>query len=248
DGRRGESRRRRARRRGGNARCARPRFRGGAARQAKRLQDRAREAHGDSCGSGRGRSRMSIGAAIDRLDGTEKVTGRARYTADIPMKGVLYAVMVCSTRVHARIEEIDVEAALAAPGVVEVFTHMNAPRFHEVSGLPLGQDLLPLQGDLVLYEGQPIALVVARSLETAVEAARRAKVVYRELPFETDFSTGVERGEARPIFFWEPDSHVGDVAAAWQDADVRVAQSYRTADRHHCTMEPSATLAVWDGV
>lgn len=191
---------------------------------------------------------MSIGAAIDRLDGTEKVTGRARYTADIPMKGVLYAVMVCSTRVHARIEEIDVEAALAAPGVVEVFTHMNAPRFHEVSGLPLGQDLLPLQGDLVLYEGQPIALVVARSLETAVEAARRAKVVYRELPFETDFSTGVERGEARPIFFWEPDSHVGDVVAAWQDADVRVAQSYRTADRHHCTMEPSATLAVWDGV
>ncbi|HEX6996218.1 MAG TPA: xanthine dehydrogenase family protein molybdopterin-binding subunit [Gammaproteobacteria bacterium] len=189
---------------------------------------------------------MSIGASIDRLDGTEKVTGRARYTADILLEDVVHAVIVCSTRAHARLAEIDVEDAEAAPGLLRIFTHLNAPRLGEVWGPPLGQDLLPLQGDVVLYEGQPIALVAARSLETAMAAARRVKAVYRELPFETDFSTGLERGEIRPIFFWEPDSHVGDAEAAWLDADVRVKRTYRTADRHHCTMEPSATLAVWD--
>jgi xanthine dehydrogenase YagR molybdenum-binding subunit len=188
---------------------------------------------------------MSIGAAIDRLDGTEKVTGRARYTADTPIQGVVYAIMVCSTRAHARIAKIDVDAADAAAGVLRVFTHLNTPKFGDVSGLPLGQDLLPLQSDQVLYEGQPIALLVARTLETAMAAARRVKAVYREQPFETDFSTGLDRGEARPFFFWEPDSHVGDAAAAWQSAEVGVKQTYRTADRHHCTMEPSATLAVW---
>jgi len=189
---------------------------------------------------------VSIGAAIDRLEGAEKVTGQARYTADIPMKGVLHAVIVGSTRPHARIASIDVEAAQAAPGVIRVFTHLNTPKFGEISGLPLGQDLLPLQGDLVLYEGQPIALVVARSLETAMEAARLVKPVYREQPFETDFSTGLDRAETRPmIFFWESDSHVGDTTATWRDSEVRLKQTYRTADRHHCTLEPSATLAVW---
>jgi len=190
---------------------------------------------------------MSIGAPFPRLESAEKVTGRALYTADVPVKGVLHAVIVGSTRPHARIVKIDVGAAEAAPGVVQVFTHLNTPRFGEVSGLPLGQDLLPLQGDLVLYEGQPIALVVARTLETAMEAARLVKVVYREQPFETDFSTRLDRGEARPIFFWECDSHVGDVEAAWANAEVRIERTYRTADRHHCAMEPSATLAVWRG-
>ena len=190
---------------------------------------------------------MSIGAPIDRLDGAEKVTGRARYTADVPVKGLVHAVIVGAARPHARIAKIDVDAAEAAPGVLRVFTHLNTPKFGEVSGLPLGQDLLPLQGDLVLYEGQPIALVVARTLETAMEAARRVKAVYREQPFETDFSTSLDQGEARPIFFWECDSHVGDAEAAWANAEIRLKQTYRTADRHHCTMEPSATLAVWQG-
>src|SRR5690606_28568695 len=96
------------------------------------------------------------------------------------------------------------------------------------------------------YEGQPISLVVARSLETAMAAARLVKPVYREQPFVTDFSTGLDRAETRPmIFFWESDSHVGDTTATWRDSEVRLKQTYRTADRHHCTLEPSATLAVW---
>lgn len=190
---------------------------------------------------------MSVGAPINRLDGAEKVTGQARYTADTPMKGVLHAVIVGSTRPHARIVRIDTQAAQAAPGVIRIFTHLNTPKLGKVSGLPLGQDLLPLQSDEVLYEGQPVALVVARSLETALEAARHVTVTYREQPFETNFSTRLEHGEARPFFFWEPDSAVGDVAAAWETSDVRLQYTYRTADRHHCTIEPSATLAVWRG-
>jgi xanthine dehydrogenase YagR molybdenum-binding subunit len=189
---------------------------------------------------------MSIGAPIDRLDGSEKVTGQARYSADVPIGGVVYAVIVGSTRPHARISKIEIDAATAASGVLRVFTHLNTPRFADVSGIPLGQDLLPLQSDAVLYEGQPIALVVARTLETAMAAARLVKVDYREQAFETDFSQRLDRGEAHPtIFFWNSDSNLGDVSAAWQAADVRIHRTYRTADRHHCTMEPSATLAVW---
>jgi xanthine dehydrogenase YagR molybdenum-binding subunit len=191
---------------------------------------------------------MSIGTSIDRLDGAEKVTGQARYTADTYIKGVVYAVIVGSTRPHARIARIHVDEALAAPGVLQVFTHLNTPKFGEVSGLPLGQDLLPLQSDLVLHEGQPIALVVARTLETAMAAARLVKADYRDRSFETDFSRRLNRGETRQtIFFWDSESRIGDPEAAWENAEVRVKQTYRTSDRHHCTMEPSATLAVWQG-
>src|SRR5690606_4837469 len=107
----------------------------------------------------------------------------------------------------------------------------------------------PLQDDRVLYDGQPLALVVADTLERAIEAARLVRIDYREEPFETDFTRRLERAEKLAIFGWPPDQGSDDAAAAWRASPHKLEHTYRTADRHHNAMEPSATLAIWrDGV
>jgi len=186
-----------------------------------------------------------IGQIVSRLDGPAKVSGRARYAADTPVADVTYAVIVPATRPHARVTRLDLAAASAAPGVIRIFTHENTPRFGAVS-VPLSQPVLPLQDDRILYEGQPVALVVADSLERATEAARLVRVSYRKEPFEADFRAGLDRAEVASEFFGIPlNRSKGDVMAAWSEADVTVEGTYLTADRHHNAMEPGATLAVW---
>jgi xanthine dehydrogenase YagR molybdenum-binding subunit len=186
-----------------------------------------------------------IGQPLRRLDGPAKVTGQARYAADTPIRDVLHAVIVTATRPHGRIIAIDTTSAQRSPGVVRIFSHENTPRFESLDSPPAGQTLLPLQADEVLYEGQPVALVVAETLECAIEAARLVSVAYEERPFETNFLQRLETSEVRPIFWWPAESHLGDTAAGWAQADARIQAIYRTADRHHNTMEPSATLALW---
>src|SRR5207249_5444713 len=77
-------------------------------------------------------------------------------------------------------------------------------------------------------------------------AAKLVHASYRAEPFQTDFLTRLDRGEALPSFGVPPDASHGDVAAAESGAEVRVEGVYLTSDRHHNAMEPSATLAVWD--
>ena len=109
----------------------------------------------------------AIGQSISRADGRLKVTGGARYTADIPVAGAAHAAIVHSTIANGRTVSIDTTAAEKAPGVIAVFTHRNMPRMNPTpkpwSHLrPHGQGYLPLQDDQIHYAGQPIALVVAR--------------------------------------------------------------------------------------
>jgi len=195
----------------------------------------------------------AIGRRVSRLDGPDKVTGKARYAADVPAEGVAHAVIVPATIPHGRIVRVNAAAALASPGTVHVFTHENAPRLAPLGGPPAGQSFLPLQDDRVLHEGQPVAVAVADTLEHAMEAARLVEVAYERAPFETDLERQLDRrpgeGEALPIFGWPCDSRVGDIDAALAAGDdlVVVRQTYRTSDRHHNPMEPSATLAIWDG-
>src|SRR5215469_17018386 len=107
-----------------------------------------------------------IGAPISRLDGPLKVRGEARFAAEFPMDGMLYAALAYSTVARGHIATLDVSAAEAAPGVVLVMTHQNAPKMNPVPAFgtaPLagGGSALPvLQDDLVHWNGQPIALVL----------------------------------------------------------------------------------------
>ena len=185
----------------------------------------------------------AMGQPVSRLDGYAKVTGSARYTADTPIDGVQHAVLVPSTIPHGSVDAIDTATAETSPGVLKVLTHLNTPRLRPVT-VPVAQAFMPLQTDRIEYEGQPVAIVVADTLENATHAATQVAVRYRPAPFHTDFRTALARAATVPSFF-EPDSRTGDPDAALAAAPVRLERSYRTADRHHNPMEPSATIAQW---
>jgi xanthine dehydrogenase YagR molybdenum-binding subunit len=186
-----------------------------------------------------------IGQPVSRLEGPAKVTGRARYTAGLPVDGLLHAVIVPSTVPSGVVVAIDATAAERSPGVIRVFTHRSTPRFVSLTNPPAGESVLPLQDDRVLYEGQAVALVVADTLERATEAARLVRVTYRVEPFATSLLVGLDPAEARPLFGMPPDASVGDVRAVWATAAVTVDAISLTADRHHNPMEPS--VSNWAG-
>lgn len=189
-----------------------------------------------------------IGHSISRIDGREKVTGRARYTADTPIDGVLHAVIVAASKPKARVVGFDFSKAEANPGVARIFTHLNSPPLSSVKDYVLvSQHLLPLQSDQVVHEGQPVALVVADTLERAIEAARLVHVYYEVEPFSADFAAGLANAEVAPAFFdIPPIKSIGDVEAAWSQAEFKVRGEYATSDRHHNPIELSCTIAIWN--
>jgi xanthine dehydrogenase YagR molybdenum-binding subunit len=193
----------------------------------------------------------AIGQPISRADGRLKVTGGARYTADIPLAGAVDAAIVHSTIANGRTVSIETSAAEKAPGVLAVFTHRNMPRMNPTpkpwSHLhPHGQGYLPLQDDKIHYAGQPIALVVAETLDQASHAGTLITVEY-EAQRPVVFGPEKEKEAVDPPqFLWPVASSVGDADKAIAAGAVRIEQTYTTSDRHHNQMEPHATTAVWD--
>jgi xanthine dehydrogenase YagR molybdenum-binding subunit len=194
----------------------------------------------------------AIGQPISRFDGRLKVTGGACYTADIPIPGATHGAIVQSTIANGRTVSIDTSAAEKAFGVLTVFTHHNMPRMNPTpkpwSHLhPHGQSYLPLQDDRIHYAGQPVALVVAATLDQATHAGTLIKVKYEaQRPVVFDPQTTKEAVDP-PQFLWAVASSVGDAENAIATAAVRIERTYTTSDRHHNQMEPHATAAVWDG-
>jgi xanthine dehydrogenase YagR molybdenum-binding subunit len=193
----------------------------------------------------------AIGQPISRADGRLKVTGHARYTADIPVAGAAHAAIVHSTIANSRTVSIDATAAEEAPSVLAVFTHRNIPRMNPTpkpwSHLhPHGQSYLPLQDDKIHYAGQPIALVVAETLDQAAHAGTLIRVEYEA---ERPMVFGPEAAQEAvdpPQFLWPVASSVGDADKGIAAGAVKIEQTYTTSDRHHNQMEPHATTAVWD--
>jgi xanthine dehydrogenase YagR molybdenum-binding subunit len=193
----------------------------------------------------------AIGQPISRIDGRFKVTGAARYTADVPLAGAVHAAIVHSTIANGRTVSIDTAAAEKAPGVLTVFTHRNMPRMNPTpkpwSHLhPHGQSYLPLQDEKILYAGQPIALVVAATLEQATHAGTLIRVEYEVQPPVVFGPQTLKDAVEPPQFLWPVASSVGDADQAIAASPVRIEQTYTTSDRHHNPMEPHATTAVWD--
>src|SRR5438094_785565 len=114
-----------------------------------------------------------IGKPTNRVDGRAKVTGGAKYAAEYNTEGLTYGVVVSSAITKGSIKRIDTKAALALEGVLEVFTHENAPstawfdRSYRDEIAPPGSPFRPLHGKDIIFNGQPIALVVADSFEVA---------------------------------------------------------------------------------
>jgi xanthine dehydrogenase YagR molybdenum-binding subunit len=192
----------------------------------------------------------AIGQPISRIDGHLKVTGGARYTADIALADAAHAAIVHSTIANGRTLAIDTSAAEKAPGVLAVFTHRNMPRMNRLpwSHLrPQGQTYLPLQDEAIHYAGQPIALVVATTRDQATHAGTLVRVEHEaRAPAVFDLRTAETDAVVPPQRMWPLASSVGDADRAIADAAVRIEQTYTMPDRHHNQMEPHATLAVWD--
>jgi xanthine dehydrogenase YagR molybdenum-binding subunit len=195
---------------------------------------------------------MGIGAPMDRVDGPLKVCGKAPYAAEFSLPRMVHAVMVRSTVAAGRIARIDSTAAESAPGVLLVLTHRNAMRLPQggraAVNPPQGRVLSLLQDDLVHYNGQPVAVVVAQQLEQAQEAARLLRIDYAAGSPQLDFDAG-KAGARSPgkVLDSEADSTRGDIAQGWQAGAHRQALTYTTPFEHHNPMEPHATLAAWDG-
>jgi CO/xanthine dehydrogenase Mo-binding subunit len=185
-----------------------------------------------------------VGAGVGRVDGPAKVTGAAQYPADFGFDNLAHAVLVQSTVAAGRIRRMDTAAAEAAPGVLAVITHRNAPRLARApSGLGPGPPA-PLQDDRVLHHGQHIAVVVAQTLEQATAAARLVETDYETseplLDLDDPRAERVENASGRDV-------SRGDVAAGLAAAEVVVAATYTTPTQTNNPLGLFATLAYWDG-
>ena len=189
--------------------------------------------------------RRSVGESVTRLEGRDKVAGRARYAADIPLDQLAYGWIVGATVARGRVAAIDVDAAMAQPGVLAVLHHGNAPKLTDAGDATL----LLVQDDRVHHRGQVVALVIATTPEQAREAAETLKVSYQAEPHDVRFS------EQHPGLYAPPfvnpnlptETNKGDVDSAFVDASTVVDELYRTATQHNNPMEPHAATAVWDG-
>src|SRR5262245_41688184 len=118
-----------------------------------------------------------IGQPVSRVDGHAKVTGQAKYAAEYNVPNLAYGVVVSSAIAKGRIENIDSANALSLDGVLQVFTHQNArPTATDAESYrddvaPPGSPFRPLHSDKILFSGQPVALVVAKTFELARYAA-----------------------------------------------------------------------------
>jgi xanthine dehydrogenase YagR molybdenum-binding subunit len=172
-----------------------------------------------------------------RYDALAKVTGRAKYAAEFPVENVAYAYIVQANIPSGTVASIDQGVASRAAGVYSIITPFNAPK------LTVPGNVNILQDTNVLYSGQPIAVVVARSLPEAEQAAKLLRIEYKEQPAKLGFDARLK--DARAPKRGAEGSHRGDPAASLAKAAVIIDQTYSTPIQNHNPMEPHATIASW---
>jgi xanthine dehydrogenase YagR molybdenum-binding subunit len=196
-----------------------------------------------------------IGTPINRTGGKLKVTGGAKYSAEIHLPGMTYAVLVGSVIAKGRLKSIDAGDAERASGVLAALTHLNAQKLKPVGifspggkapTLAAATRVLPLQGDEIFHRGQPVACVVAETLEQAQHAATLVKITYEEQQPTADFEKALSQAET-PESVWGMPAIATDGAPnlALAEAAVKVDEIYVTPFEHHNTIEMHATIAVW---
>ncbi|MGZ5269413.1 MAG: molybdopterin cofactor-binding domain-containing protein [Ramlibacter sp.] len=190
-----------------------------------------------------------IGRPMDRVDGVLKVTGRAPYAYEVK-EGTkpAYGWIVEASIAKGRIAELDPRPAEQAPGVLLVLSHLNVPPQGRYSTdvQPRFERAVPyLNDDRIIAYGEPVALVVAETLEQARAAAALVKPRYEPVPGE--YAMHAAKAEKPAANVSEPDTAVGDFAGAFATAPVRLDVTYTTPFHIHAQMEPHATLAWWEG-
>ncbi|WP_281978897.1 xanthine dehydrogenase family protein molybdopterin-binding subunit [Pseudorhizobium flavum] len=203
---------------------------------------------------------MVTGMSSPRLDGSEKVTGRARYAADHQPSSCAIALALRADHAPARIRAIDVSRANALPGVLAIYTHQNAahelgwvssPDIDALGAEALGRQALgddasdlpayrPLTSDEVMFAGQWIAVVVAETIEMARQA-----LALLHVDLEAQSAPSIDDILPGPFF-------AGDMQHSFETGHeagavvARIDETYETPMQLHQPMEPSASTAIWD--
>jgi xanthine dehydrogenase YagR molybdenum-binding subunit len=192
----------------------------------------------------------SIGQPLTRREGVLKITGAARFAADNHPPGLLHAALAVSQIARGRVVAMDLQAARAHPGVIEVMTPANAPKLaqdQDAKFHPFMFRLDLLQNDLVRYANQPIAVVIADTLEAATEAVTLLNPTYQAEPArtgldESDSFVPQAVGAGSPAV----ESH-GDLDEGFAAASNQVEATYDTPAQYHNPLEPHAIVASWEG-
>jgi xanthine dehydrogenase YagR molybdenum-binding subunit len=192
------------------------------------------------------------GQPIDRIDGILKVTGGASYAGDFPEARLAHAVLVTSTIASGTISAIDTQRAQQMPGVLLVMTYQTAMRLPDGGRAPLsppaGRHLTLLQDNVVRYSNEPVAVVVADTLEHAADAARHVRITYAPAPAALDFASAKASAHTPPGQPNRPiDSERGNPEAGLREGTARLDAVYTTPMQFHNPMETHATMAHWDG-
>jgi putative selenate reductase molybdopterin-binding subunit len=205
-----------------------------------------------------------VGKNLRKVDGVKLVTGRAAFTDDIQLPGMLIGKILPSPHAHARIRKIDARAARALPGVHAVLTWEDVPRVpHTTAGQawpePSPYDTYLLDNK-VRFVGDRVAAVAAETRGIAEEALRLIEVEYEVLPAVLDMEAAIRPGA--PVIHDEPDStnihdasrniaghiskELGDIAEGFRQADLIFEREYRTHRQQHCPIEPHISIAWLD--
>lgn len=200
-----------------------------------------------------------IGSATSRIDGVAKVTGAAKYAAEFNAPGLAHASVVGATIARGRVTRIDTSAATRVDGVITVLTHENRPPMadhddaYKDETAPAGSPFRPLYDDKIMFNGQPIALVIADTPEIARFAASLVRAEYEEESHVTDLSR--QRDAATPVkppanpmeAMFAPPKPRGTTEQALAAAAVRHEGEYSTPIEHHNPMELYASTVIVEG-
>ena len=172
---------------------------------------------------------------MSRVDGLAKVTGKAKYASEFAVNNVAYGFIVQSEIAKGAIKSIDTGEAEKQSGIIKIFTHLNSVKTKEKDNA-----FAALQSDKIVFNAQPIALVVAETFEQARYAARLVKASYTEEKHQTD-ARKAETVPSRSL------KTRGNPAEALKNAPVKIEAEYTIPIEHHNPMEPHAAIAVWEG-
>jgi len=199
-----------------------------------------------------------IGTSMRKIEGLDKSTGRAVYTDDIVLPGMLHGKILRSPHPHARIVRIDTAEAEALPGVHGVITGKDMPTTYGI--IPWTPDEYPLCVDKVRYIGDGVAAVAAVDEDTALKALELIHVEYEELPAFLDPFEAVQADGSTPYVHdarkegWNGNItkmvqlEFGEVDASMDESDIVVEDDYFFEGTTHTPIEPHCAIGQWDGV
>lgn len=189
---------------------------------------------------------------LDRVDGKAKVTGTAQFSYEYNIPNVAYGVIVGSTITKGTITSLDTKNAERAPGVLAVISHVNVlnlqsfqPQADANQQPPIRRGFKVFSDNVVRFNGQPIAIVVADTFERATYAASLVKAQYKKEEHHTDLRE--EMKNAKPLEGNSYKDYVRGEADAWKNAPVKIEAEYEMPYEVHLPMEMHALTVVWDG-